>query len=34
VGTRLHGAPGDALDSWRNFKPLPTDRKLGVDSHK
>src|SRR3954449_11495393 len=28
VGTRLHGALRNALDSGRNFKPLPTDRKL------
>ena len=31
VGTRLHGALRNALDSGRNFKPLPTDRKLGSD---
>ena len=29
VGTRLHGALRNALNSGRNFKPLPTDRKLG-----
>ena len=29
VGTRLQGALRKALDSGRNFKPLPTDRKLG-----
>src|SRR3954453_1244003 len=29
VGTRLHDALRKALDSERNFKPLPTDRKIG-----
>ena len=29
MGTRLQGALRKALDSGRNFKPLPTDRKLG-----
>jgi len=28
VGTRLQGALRNVLDSRRNFKPLPTDRKL------
>ena len=28
VGTRLRGALRNVLDSRRNFKPLPTDRKL------
>ena len=31
VGTRLHGALGNTLDLDGNFKPLPTDRKLGTD---
>ena len=31
VGTRLRGALRNVLDSRRNFKPLPTDRKLRPD---
>src|SRR4051794_20315270 len=31
VGTRLHSAPRNALDLGRNFKPLPTDRKLRAE---
>jgi hypothetical protein len=32
VGTRLPGALRNILNSDRNFKPLPTDRKRGADA--